>query len=287
MNWRWLRLTLTCLALIYVQSALIAEEPVRLRDLPFDLVVPATTSEPPAPGKRVRQRLDGFEGEVEHLLYLPSNWKPEGNFPVIVEFPGNGPYVDELGNRSTGQVDDCKLGYGISGGQDFIWLSLPFVDLERKCHALYWWGDPAATARYCRQAVALVCEKYGGDPKRVVLTGFSRGAIACNYIGLRDDETARLWRAMICHSHYDGVRRWGYPEQDEAAADTRLARLSGRPQYITQEKSTDDIRVWLKTREVDATIVTLPFPDHTADWILKDVAARKDLRTWLKRVLEK
>ena len=50
-----------------------------------------------------------------------------------------------------------------------------------------------------------VCEQYGGDRAAVILTGFSRGAIACNYLGLHNEEIAGLWRAFIPYSHYDGV----------------------------------------------------------------------------------
>jgi hypothetical protein len=34
-------------------------------------------------------------------------------------------------------------------------------------------------------------ENFGGDASAVVLTGFSRGAIACGYLGMHDDETAK------------------------------------------------------------------------------------------------
>jgi hypothetical protein len=42
----------------------------------------------------------------------------------------------------------------------------------------------------------------------VFIAGFSRGAIACNFIGLRDDEIASLWCGFVVHSHYEGVRDW-------------------------------------------------------------------------------
>ena len=213
--------------------------------------------------------------------------EPDGKYPVIVEYPGNGGYENKLGDKSTGRVEDCKLGYGISGGKGFIWICLPFVDPKAKAHALTWWGDPDATAAYCRKAVTGVCRDFGGDPDAIILTGFSRGAIACNYIGLRDDETAKLWRAMIVHSHYDGVRRWGYADDDSAAARRRLQRFKGRPQFITHEMSIDATRAFLKDAEVDATLRALPYPNHSDVWVLKDVPERAELRKWLARVLQR
>jgi hypothetical protein len=134
--------------------------------------------------------------------------------------------------------------------------------------------------------VARICNEFGGDPGAVILTGFSRGAIACNYIGLRDAETAKLWRAMIVHSHYDGVRRWGYSGDDRESALKRLSRFSGKPQFVTHELSIDDTRDFLKSADVRATFCPLPYPNHSADWVLKDIPERKQLREWLVEVLK-
>ena len=50
-----------------------------------------------------------------------------------------------------------------------------------------------------------VCDNFGGDRDDVVLTGFSRGAIACGYIGLRNDHVAALWKGFHACQHYDGA----------------------------------------------------------------------------------
>ena len=257
--------------------------------IPSDLVVPKVIDGAPAPAKRVWQTLPGYEewDHLAHTVYLPAEWKPAKRYPVIVEYPGNGNFKNNLGDISTGKVEDCKLGYGMSGGRGFIWICLPFLDVKGKKHAIQWWGDPDATAAYCRQAVAGVCRDWGGDPNNVILTGFSRGAIACGYIGLRDEATSKLWRAMVPHSHYDGVRRWGYPEDDVESARKRLARLGGKPQFITQETSVEAIRQYLDGARVrGATLVPLPFPNHTDEWVLKDCAERRQLRAWLADVVK-
>lgn len=262
------------------------EAKVNIHDLASDLVVPQATDNELGPGQRVRQRLPEYrDWQLYHILYLPTDWEPGRKYPVIVEYPGNGGFENESGDKSTGRLEDCKLGYGISGGKQFIWVCLPFADTESKQHALTWWGDAEATARYCRTAVQDVCENHGGDPDRVVLTGFSRGAIACNYIGLRDDETAKLWRAMILHSHYDGVRRWGYANDDAHAARKRLQRFAGRPQFITHEMSIDEVRTYLRGSPIKATFLAIPFPNHTDTWVLKDLTERARVRRWLEETL--
>ncbi len=277
------------LLLLLLQTAAYADAPAEnLHDIPSDLMVPQVTDGQPAAGLRVRQIHPDYEGwDLCHVLYLPPEWKAGGKYPVIVEYPGNGDFRNKLGDRSTGKVEDCRMGYGLSGGERFLWVCLPFVDVKNRSHALHWWGDADATAAYCRQTVAGICRDYGGDERAVILTGFSRGAIACNYIGLRDDETAKIWRAMVAHSHYDGVRRWGQPNDDQTSARKRLERFRGRPQFITHELSVDDTRKYLKDSEVQATFLALPWPNHSDAWVLKDVPARAEVRKWLDAVLKK
>jgi hypothetical protein len=117
----------------------------------------------------------------------------------VVEFAGNGNYKNAFGDTSTGRVEDASLGYGISGGKGMIWVVMPFIEVKAdgsQGNAITWWGDIAETKRYCIATVKDICTRLGGDEKRVVLSGFSRGAIACNYIGLHDDEISRLWCAF-------------------------------------------------------------------------------------------
>jgi hypothetical protein len=106
-----------CLILSYGINGQTVKPPINLNDLKSDLTVPEVTDEPPAAGKRVRQVNPGYETwNLSHVLYLPPDWKPGNKYPVLVEYPGNGNYTNKYGDVSTGRVEDCKLGYGISGG---------------------------------------------------------------------------------------------------------------------------------------------------------------------------
>lgn len=279
----------TLLILICCTLSVAAAEPVNLNSLPSDLTVPEVTRGTPAPGQRVWQTNQGFEKtEIAHALYLPPDWRPGKRYPVIMEYPGNGGYRNALNDVSRGRVQDCKLGYGLSGGVGMIWVSLPFVDPKTGKHAVKWWGDPDATADYCKQTVARICREYGGDAENVILTGFSRGAIASNYIGLRDAEIAKLWKAMLPHSHYDGVRKWNYPDSDAASARQRLARLGTRPQFISHEMSTQQTEVYLKESGVvgQFTFMALPYPNHSDEWVLKDIPQRSQARRWLQKIVQ-
>jgi hypothetical protein len=239
----------------------------------------------PGPGRRVA--VSPCAGAPSCALYLPPEWTPRARMPVIVEYPGNGPYANAHGDTSSGLLEDTRLGWGISGGRGCIWLALPFVAPGGRVQQRQWWGDRAATIACARAAVAQACERFGGDAQAVVLAGFSRGAIACNYIGLADETVAGLWRAMVAHSHYDGLHCWGYPEDGRDAALARLRRLRGRPQFISHEVDVAPTRDWLAGSGIagDFTCVTIPFRNHSADWVQRDLPERRRLRAWLARAL--
>ena len=279
------------LSLVAVQA--FSGELPNLLEVKADLVVPKVVRGEPAAGLRVKATTSGWEKtEVRHTLYLPQNWKTGTNLPVLVEFPGNGGFQNKLGDVSDGTVDGCELGYGLSAGEGFLWVGLPFVELgpdgtNRNCPK--WWGAVAETKRYCMATVRDVCARYGGDASRVVLCGFSRGSIACSYIGLHDDEIAGLWRAFFCHSHFDGVRAWPYPESDEASALKRLHRLHGREVWISHEGSVLDAQHLMERSGEQAPLTFLPIPyaNHNAGWVLRVLPERAKARAWLAHVISK
>lgn len=259
-----------------------------IRTVAPDLQAPPVVQAEPAAGMRVLQVEPEYAGAgIHHTLYLPRDWEPARRFPMIVEYPGNGPYENRYGDVSTGEVEGCQMGYGLTAGKGFIWLALPFVNTQSRTNQRQWWGDVEATADYAKRAVRRVCERFGGDPSAVILAGFSRGAIACNYIGLHDDEIADLWLAFMPYSHYDGVRLWDYPGAGRADALVRLQRLQGRASFITHERSVDETRSYIEQTGIIApfSFHVIPYRNHNSAWTLRDIPARSSARRWLARVL--
>ena len=278
------------------QNDFLPAQVTNLRDVPRDLSVPPLSSTQPSPGTRTKLTTATYpEDSVYHILSLPANWQPGQKYPILVEFAGNGNYSNALGDLSTGKPEGCVIGYGLSGGQDYIWLVLPYVEKRADgslANCLQWWGDMAETKQYCLKTIESVCLNYGGDSNRIVLCGFSRGAIGCNFFGLHDDEIAQIWCGFFCHSHYDGVRKWPYHGSDRAAALTRLKRLGHRPQWISHEESIADVENYLRSIEIDGIAVAnqctfekIPFANHSAEWLLCDLPQRESARKWLRRVL--
>lgn len=270
-------------------------EAIDIAQIEPDLVVPAMAEQAPAPGLRVKQTTSGYEDtQVHHALYLPTDWQKGKKYPVIVEYAGN------QWRTSPGTVQGSNLGYGISGGKGFIWICMPFLNGNSTANVGSWWGDRGThqaqpTVDYCVKTVREVCQRYGGDSDAVILCGFSRGSIACNYIGLHDDEIAKLWRAFVCYSHYDGVDERQYlPKTKREYALERLKRLDGRPQFICCEAPSRGRNMLQDTKDyIESTGVKAPFTytytgflQHDDAWTLRPCAARKALRAWLKDVLD-
>ena len=268
-----------------------------IRTVNPDLTVPKLSSGPAASGRRIKQALPGYEQtKAYHVTYLPTDWEEGKRYPVIIEYTGNH-YNGAFSDISTGRPEGSNMGYGISGGRGFIWICLPYLNAAGDDIALTWWGDSKnrtikPTLDYCLKAVPWICQQYGGDPGQVILCGFSRGAIACNYLGLYDDRMAKLWRTFIPYSHYDGIAAWPYPGSDRDSALGRLKRLAKRPQFISHEVTGSRLNLtatkrWLKStgQTENMTFAETGFRNHNDAWLLRPSAARDQLRRWLKGVL--
>ncbi len=271
-----------------------AQELPDIRSVAADLETPVMVNAEPAAGVRVKRRASHHAKErVYHSLYLPNDWDSMKKWPILIELPGNGGYRSQFGDECSGRPEDACLGYGISAGEGFIWICCPFLNSKGSDLALTWWGDSPAyevgpTIEYLNDAIHDACENFGGDSERVILCGFSRGAIAVNYIGLHDEQIARRWKAFIVYSHYDGVRKWPYPNSDRESAAVRLARLQDRPQFICGEgEQTMETESYLGplVDSVNLTFASTGFRNHSDRWTLRPSATRDQLRSWLRAIV--
>ena len=273
-------------ALLLIATPVVAAELPDISSVAPDLIVPPLSDGSPVAGKRVRWG--------RSVLYLPSNWNKDVKWPVLVELAGNGRYANKFGDTSIGLPEASNLGFGLSGGRNFIWLCVPYLNTKGDQIAITWWGDPPVydpqpTLKNLREAVHGTCLDFSGNPAKVVLAGFSRGAIACNFLGLQDDATAGLWCAFLAYSHYDGVRKWPYPGSDRESALTRLQRLGTRPQFICGEgTNAQETEAYLRPLlpSADLTFVSTGFRNHNDAWVLRPSPSRDAARSWLRRVTE-
>jgi len=292
---------------------------------------------PPAAMQRVIQVAKGWERtSVYHTLLLPRGEKPRNGWPVLVELPGNycGPGGGAVMPNSSG--DDCDGSWSAQGWGagadtgDYIWLTLPFVtaDLGGASDVSMWyWGcanstkagcdgykagagyNSSSTLRYLHDTIQQTAA-YGGDARRVVLLGHSRGAIATQAIGFANAQVAQLWAGVVAASHYeapcdektsgrDGHNCENWPYWDSsgsgggvAGAIARAKRAERVPKFIVGEcdLATRVAVGWLRdvanVSLANVTSVASGFRDHTNYWILRPSAARTKLRAWLAALMK-
>ena len=268
-----------------------------------DLALPPLTEQGPQPGKRATVIAPEYAGtKVRHLIALPDDWTPDWKargkrWPIVAEYTGN--YFPTSG--STGEVEGAALGYGVARGRA-IWVVLPYVAKDHQKNERTWWGDIDATVGYAKTNLPRICAEFGGDPKKVILCGFSRGAIGVSFLGLHDDEVAKLWCGLWAHDHFDGMlewkgHAWGSPlARYREDASVRLHRLAGRPLLVSQAGA-ETKKFITSVAPSGVTYLTVDmgahfgaFPNelakhpHNDRWPLRDGDATSVARAWFVRV---
>ncbi len=235
------------------------------------LIVPEVTEGLPSPGRRVKEKLPAYENtELYHVIHLPRDWQPGRMYPVIIEYGGNEWYGSCY---STGRPEDARMGYGMSKGEGYIWVSAPCVNSARNAVQETWWNEDA-TADYAVQLVRWLCEQYGGDQASVFLTGFSRGGFACTQIGLRNEQVADVWLAFHpCQ---------GYETTAQAAQD-RMSLIRGRATFHT-DNDNSATRSMFEPFEYPVEWATSGLGYHSDVMFLDDRPSTLMLRQWMQDV---
>jgi predicted esterase len=281
----------------------------------------------PAAGVRFREIDPVYQRagnlHVTHCVYLPSDWRPGRTYPVLVEYAGNrfkGPGLDGA-LALDGTCASARMGFFLSGapgsaasGVGCIWVAMPFIRCARDApddpaqhrEATRWYGVDGAeasddalgqrlTAGYLARNLPDLCRRYGGDPRRVVLCGFSRGAIAGGFIGRSDDAVAALFRGFILHSHHDAS---GQPLSPADPGGRRCRRAVGRPSFLSAgdqdsgRASTEGGAAALRAAMAEVEVRIIPGIPHTDEWLLDRhygtpafAAARDAARAFLWRLV--
>lgn len=233
----------------------------------------------PAAGKRVRYPLKDETANRYCALYLPESWTPTGSYPVIVEFPGNLYYTQHC--YSTGRPEQCAIGMGMNRAVESIWISMPFVDYAQRGIAPSGWGNADDTADYTVRMVREIIQHFGGDAANVVLTGFSRGAIACGYIGRRNAEIASLWKGFHACQHYDGD---GWGGATLAGAKERAHRIGPRPIFQT-DNSAEPMVTMLNEVGAKVTYATSGLGAHATAMFLDERPSTIQLQNWYRKLV--
>ncbi|EMI17034.1 putative secreted protein [Rhodopirellula maiorica SM1] len=226
-------------------------------------------------GRRVRYKLsDDKDSGIYCALHLPESWMQGKLYPVIVEFPGNIYFTENC--YSTGLPDQGAIGFGMGKHVESIWVTMPFVEYAKDKVVTDGWGNADDTADYTIRVVNEIIGKFGGDRERLVITGFSRGAIACGYIGRRNDSIASLWRGFHACQHYDGD---GWKGATLVSAKARAGRIGQRPIFHTDNDS-EDLKVMLAEVGADVTYASSGLGAHATAMFLDERPSTLKLQEW-------
>jgi predicted esterase len=244
------------------------------------LDLPEMTSGSPGPGKRVKVQLQEDKNNFKYFaLYLPTNWQPNKSYPVIFEYPGNIFYSTKA-CYSSGRPESCTMGYGISQGKDSIWVSMPFIDQDSQTIAENGFGSNEGkdTINYSLKVIDLVCQQWNGDRNNLFICGFSRGSIACGYIGLSNDKIAAHWKGIIGCQHYDGSR-WN--QSNMKGAILRAPRFKGKAIFqVDNQKEKYQPVVDATSSKVGWTFTKSGLNYHSTTMFLDDRPMMQQLRRW-------
>jgi len=241
------------------------------------LTVPEVEEGVSFPGKRVRVYLPEYP-EAYYVLLLPYNYTDRIKLPVIFESPGN-PCL----KGSDGLPDTSCLGYGICHGIDYIWVCVPFVTNTGSILRSYWGKDPLSTVSFWLAVLDDLNSKFRIANDKIVLAGFSRGAVSTSYIGNYNDEISSKWCAYFAHSHFDGCCQTLLGSSDE-----RINRIQKKKVLITvgekdiAKKCSQGAYEKLIKKGCSATYIEVPDLKHSPSWILEDSESAYKAREWLR-----
>ena len=236
------------------------------------LTVPEIEEGIPEAGKRVKIYLSEYP-EAYYVLFLPYNFTDTAKLPIIFESPGNA--YQEISNG-------C-LGYGISFGMDYICVSVPFIDTTGHILRSGWGKDPSSTVDFWLAVLNDLNARFRIDNDKIVLSGFSRGAVSTSYIGNYNDEISSKWAAYFAHSHFDGCCQTLLGNTDE-----RISRIQKKKVLIsvggddTAKKCSRGSYERLLKEGYDVTYIEVPDLNHSPFWILENSESAQKARNWLQ-----
>ncbi|AQQ72497.1 hypothetical protein SMSP2_02883 [Limihaloglobus sulfuriphilus] len=259
------------------------------------LHLPPMVNKKPAAGCNVKYQFEEFSGTgVYHSVFLPSNWQPGGKYPVIMDIPGN-PFEHYWGDISSGRPESSPIGYGVSNGKA-ICIGLPCISPDGNSHVRAL-GDVKQTVAYMKKVAVWVSREMGGDPARMILTGYSRGGQGTAFLGRYDDEIADIWLGWL---HYDGfdmplephvhMRKYSYNvTEDDYRVDgniiKRFARIKGRSTFIVNSGYVNLFEAYNKKYGFPCEHVLTGSRNHNPDWSLMETETLKQARQWYSRTL--
>lgn len=224
----------------------------------------------PRPGHRVRVSIEDYP-DANYDIYLPYNFTNTGKWPVIFEIP----CADDA-------HDATVIGFGISEGKDYIWVSVPYIDHDGKIESGAWTLEPSYTEKFWLAVLKDLKNKYPIDDRKIIIAGFSLGGAGVSGFGNWSSEISSKWAAYFSQSHFDGCCL-NFPGN----SDERINRIDKRKVLVcagerdTAKTCSKNAYTKLVSKGVPATYIEIVNWDHFPDWTLTNSQSAQQARNWL------
>jgi len=225
----------------------------------------------PEPGKRITVFIDDYP-EAPYVLFLPYNYHEGRKLPVIME---------SLCIFLT--TEDAVLGYGLSKGMNCIWVTVPYVDDEGKLSS---WNYPECTVKYWLAVLEDLNNKFAIDNSKIVIAGFSLGAMTTSYIGNWNNEISSKWSGYFAYAHFDDCCF-----QQQGNFNERILRIKDRKVFLVAGGKDSarrcSIKSYYKLIQKGILVDYMEVPDaiHCPYWILEDSKYTENARQWLNSII--
>ena len=114
-----------------------------------------------------------------------------------------------------------------------------------------------------------------------VLKALGYEALACGFIGLRDDRIAALWKGFHACQHYDGD---GWNGATEAGALELARRFRGKAVFQT-DNSRAKFQAVMDAMRVPVTWADSGLGAHATAMFLDDRPSTQELRRWFRKLV--
>jgi poly(3-hydroxybutyrate) depolymerase len=139
-------------------------------------------------------RRESAQTHSSYWLYVPSNYKPDRDWPLVVTLHGTHGW-----DSSVAQISEWKA-LAEQKGMIVVAPDLRCVQGILPVVRSLWYKDMATDETNVLAIIDEICGQYRIAPKSILLTGFSAGGYPMYYIGLRHPERFSMLVARSCNS---------------------------------------------------------------------------------------
>jgi predicted peptidase len=177
---------------------------------------------------------------------------------------------------------------------NYIWVNLPILNATgNKMIDSYYPENPSSTVACWLAILEDLNKKFPIDNNKIILAGFSRGAVAISYIGNWNGTISGKWAGYFAYAHFDGCC-----QNIPGKCEERINKMQSKKILIMVGKNDRALICSklayqkLKKKNVKVTYIEIPDVDtpgwqnssHNPYAVLEEAEWMEQARNWLDTV---